>query len=146
MGCLTLLVQCLVIVKCDIFYSTESCQDGTERKCNFHNSFDTSFVCVSTTLSCVNNGCTAVINSNARSCQFTGAGASQPVHCCLCHTNTTGSLQLLWDCIITTLSPSSSSCEYSNNNYTIDLRCVHFNTIVVHKLKIYSLLPSKHSS
>ena len=99
--------------------STEPCHnDDTDRKCSFNSNFDISFVCVSTTLNCVNY-CTAVINTQSRGCQFmnVGANVSQPIYCCLCNSSDTSPLkgQTIWDCNITTptLIPSGEHAKTS---------------------------------
>ena len=82
------------------------CQDENDGKCNFNSAFDTSITqCVSTTLNCVKNFCTAEVNTIARDCQFMniGANVSLPIHCCVCVFSDN---IILWDCNITT--PSST--------------------------------------
>ena len=101
--------------------SIDPCQDDqTDRMCNYNSAFDTSTDCVSTTLNCVNSICEAAINELSRGCQFMNitANVSQPIHCCLCSTSTTGPFmgQLIWGCSITTPSSLSllPSGEYTN--------------------------------
>ena len=91
--------------------SLEPCQDENDIKCNFNSAFDTNITqCVSTTLNCVKNFCTAVINTVKRGlCQFMniGANVSLPIHCCVCgnRDHIISPISLSWDCNITT--PSS---------------------------------------
>ena len=90
--------------------STELCQ-ATTNICGINTAFDTNRTqCVSTTLNCTNNGCTAVIKTVTREvCQVMniGANVSLPIHCCMCYLGATNISNLRWGCnIITSFSLS----------------------------------------
>ena len=90
--------------------STELCQDEDDRNCNYNSGYDKNINCVSAVLKCLNNYCKTMIKTLVRGCRFMNIGAniSQPIHCYLCNTSEKGqhSGQLLWQCNITTPTPS----------------------------------------
>ena len=89
---------------------TDYCQGGefADRTCKY-SKLDTNTDCMNTTLQCVNNLCSADINSESHFCTFnTYNGVNVTARCCFCNNSTSSPPQQWWYCgnTISSVSPS----------------------------------------